>query len=189
MASPKRLIIGLGNPGAEYEPSRHNVGFRVVDSLAEKTGTQMKVKGQSILGWGRWRGRPVGLAKPTTYMNRSGLAVEELVRKNRIVPADLLVVVDDINLPTGKVRLRERGGTGGHNGIEDIIDWLGSDAFPRLRIGIGNDFSRGQQADYVLSPFADEEIAVISEAIVQARDGALTWLTDGIVTAMNRFSR
>ena len=122
-------------------------------------------------------------------MNRSGLAVEELVRKHRIAPSDLLIVVDDINLPTGTLRLRERGGTGGHNGIEDIIDWLGSDAFPRIRIGIGNEFSRGQLADYVLSSFKDEEQDIVSEAVARAQDAALTWLTDGIVTAMNRYSR
>ncbi|MCH8276760.1 MAG: aminoacyl-tRNA hydrolase [Bacteroidetes bacterium] len=189
MASPKRLIIGLGNPGDEYDQTRHNVGFMVVDALAEKTGTVLKTKGQAILGAGRWRSRPLVLAKPTTYMNRSGLAVQALMQNLKMEPVDLLVVVDDIHLPTGKIRLRDKGGTGGHNGLEDIIDWLGTDCFPRVRVGIGNEFTRGNQSDYVLSPFSEDEQTAIDTAIEHARDAALTFVTDGMITAMNRFSR
>lgn len=188
-SSKKRLIVGLGNPGEEYADTRHNVGFFVVDSLAERLNLVLKKKGSATLVWGKWKGRPVGLAKPRAYMNRSGISVEELARKNRLSPKDLLVIVDDINLPTGRIRIREKGGAGGHNGLEDIIDWLDSDAFPRIRIGIGNDFERGGQADYVLSTFDEAERPLIDEAVLRARDAALTYITDGIVTAMNRFSK
>lgn len=188
-SSKKRLIVGLGNPGEEYADTRHNVGFFVVDSLAERLNLVLKKKGSATLVWRKWKGRPVGLAKPRAYMNRSGISVEELARKNRLSPKDLLVIVDDINLPTGRIRIREKGGAGGHNGLEDIIDWLDSDAFPRIRIGIGNDFERGGQADYVLSTFDEAERPLIDEAVLRARDAALTYITDGIVTAMNRFSK
>jgi len=188
MASPKRIIVGLGNPGLKYEGTRHNVGFEVIDAIAEKTGADFKQKGQSILAWTRFRGRPLGLAMPQTFMNRSGLAVEELLRKNRLDPADILVIVDDIHLPPGKLRIREKGGTGGHNGLDDIIDWLDSNAFPRMRIGIGSDFGRGQQADYVLDQFSDEERDLVGPVIERARDAALAFVTDGIVTSMNRFN-
>ena len=127
--------------------------------------------------------------KPLTFMNRSGLAVEKVARDKKLGPEDIFVVVDDINLPVGKCRIRSKGGHGGHNGIEDIIDWLDDDAFARCRIGIGNDFERGQQANYVLSPFASDEREPIEAAIKQASDAALTFVTDGIVLAMNRFSQ
>ena len=188
MASSKRIIIGLGNPGAEYEGTRHNVGFEVIDAIADRVNESFKTNGQSKMAWGKWRGRPLGLAKPQTFMNRSGLAVEELVRKNNLDAQDILVVVDDIHLPPGKVRIRQKGGTGGHNGLEDIADWLDSNNFPRIRIGIGNDFGRGQQADYVLSRFPEDERKIIDPVISHVRDAALSFVTDGIVTTMNRFN-
>lgn len=188
MASSKRLIIGLGNPGPEYEDTRHNIGFWVIDVLAERLRLNFKKKGQSEITWGKWKGHPVGLSKPVTFMNRSGLAVEELMRKNTLSPEDILVIVDDINLELGRVRIRERGGPGGHNGLEDIIDWIDSNQFPRIRMGIGSDFERGRQADYVLSSFNEDEMPVVQEMVAKARDAALTFLSDGIVVTMNRFS-
>lgn len=188
MAQSKRLIVGLGNPGAEYERTRHNVGFRVVDALADRLKLALKKKGETLVGWGSWRGRSVGVAKPLAYMNRSGLALEPLVRRSGLSPVDLLVIVDDINLPTGRIRIREKGGAGGHNGLEDLIDWLDSDDFPRLRIGIGSEFERGRQSDYVLSVFEADELPLIDAAVEQSRDAALTFVTDGITTAMNRFN-
>ena len=125
---------------------------------------------------------------PQTYMNRSGLALEEVVRKHRLAPQDIMVVVDDIHLDPGKIRIRQKGGTGGHNGLDDIIDWLDTNDFPRMRLGIGSDFGRGQQADYVLDRFSEEERALIDPVVEKARDAALTFVTDGIVTAMNRFN-
>lgn len=188
MAASKRLIIGLGNPGSAYEKTRHNIGFEVIDAIADRIKEPMKTKGQSKVAWGAWRGRKFGAAMPQTFMNRSGLAVEELIRKNGLGPEDILVIVDDLHLPTGTIRIRGKGGTGGHNGLEDIADWLDTDAFARLRIGIGSEFGRGQQAEYVLEPFTDEERKLIDPAIEKARDAALTFVTDGITTAMNRYN-
>ena len=188
MASTKCIIIGLGNPGIEYEGTRHNVGFEVIEAIGEKIGETFKTKAQSRIAWGKWKGRPLGLAMPQTFMNRSGLAVEELLRKNQLDTFNILVIVDDINLPPGKIRIREKGGTGGHNGLDDIIDWLDSDAFPRLRIGIGNDFKRGGQASYVLEPFSYNERKLIVPAIQSARDAALSFVTNGITITMNRFN-
>lgn len=188
MAGSLRILIGLGNPGAKYDGTRHNVGFEIVDAVAERIGAVWKNKGQSHIAEGRWRGRKLLLAKPQTYMNRSGLAVEELLRRQRVDSRDILVMVDDIHLDPGVIRIRQKGGTGGHNGLDDIIDWLDSNDFPRLRFGVGSDFGRGQQADYVLDPFTDEEREVVDPAIDRARDAALTFVTDGVVTAMNRFN-
>jgi len=188
MAGSIRIIIGLGNPGATYEGTRHNIGFEVVETIAGHVGATWKTKGQSQIAEDRWRGRKLLLAAPETYMNRSGLAVEELIRKHRVTPQDILVIVDDIHLDTGVIRIRQKGGTGGHNGLDDIIDWLDTDAFPRMRIGVGNDFGQGRQAEYVLEPFTAEQRTLIEPAIERTRDAALTFVTDGIVTAMNRFN-
>lgn len=186
-----RLIIGLGNPGAEYEDTRHNVGFMVVDALAEKAridGFAHDGRADAFIAEGRVRGRSITLAKPLRYMNRSGATVKNLVRRFTLSTQDILVIVDDINLEPGKLRLRKGGSAGGHNGTQDIIDALGTDNFPRLRIGIGNDFARGRQSDYVLSPFSADEQPLIEEVIATARDAAITFVTDGITTAMNRFN-
>ena len=188
MAASNRIIIGLGNPGSKYDGTRHNIGFEVVETIAGRIGATWKTKGQSRIADGRWRGRKLLLAAPETYMNRSGLAVEELLRRNRVEPQDILVIVDDIHLDTGVIRIRQKGGTGGHNGLDDIIDWLDTNDFPRMRIGVGNDFGQGRQAEYVLEKFSDDERTVIEPAIEKARDAALTFVTDGIVTAMNRYN-
>ena len=189
MAASKRLIVGLGNPGAEYDGTRHNVGFEVINLLSEKLKIPLKTRGEARVGWGKWRGRPVGLMKPMTYMNRSGLAVEKVARDQQLDPEDIFVVVDDINLPVGKTRIRARGGDGGHNGIEDIMDWLDDDGFPRCRIGVGNDFERGRQADYVLARVPEDEREAMDAAVSRAAEAALTYVSEGIVTAMNRHSR
>lgn len=189
MAKSKRLIVGLGNPGGEYEGTRHNIGFVVVDTLAERAGiTLAHEKGDVLLGWGKVRSYPMGLAKPLAYMNRSGSSVRTLLSRHNLEPTDILVVVDDINLPVGKLRIRQGGSAGGHNGLQDITDRIGRDDFPRLRFGIGSDFSRGRQADYVLSPFPDDEFPIVDEAVLRASDAALTFVTDGIITAMDRFN-
>lgn len=188
MASSSRLVAGLGNPGPKYDGTRHNIGFEVVDAVADRTGARWKQKGEAHLAEARWRSRPMLLMKPQTYMNRSGTAVEDVARKKKFDPREILVVVDDISLPVGTIRLRPSGGSGGHNGLEDVIDWLDSTEFPRLRIGIGSDFERGGQTDYVLSLFDPDERRIMDETVERARDAVLTFITDGVQTAMNRFN-
>lgn len=190
MSRGDRLIVGLGNPGPEYAETRHNVGFMVVDRLAEEASTSFShEKGDVLLARARHRGRRYGLAKPMSYMNRSGGAVLTLVRRFGLDPGDVLVIYDDIHLDVGRMRLREKGSAGGHNGVQDIIDRLGTDVFPRLRIGVGSDFPRGRQADYVLSPFTPDQLVLVDEVLGAAREAALTFVTDGVVTAMNRYNR
>jgi len=190
MATARRLIIGLGNPGPEYEGTRHNVGFAVVDRIAQKTGATLhQEKGPVLFGWARYRNCAFGLAKPLTYMNRSGQAVRKLIQRHRLTPQDILIIVDDIHLPPGTIRIRARGGAGGHNGLQDIIEALGTDDFPRLRIGIGSNFERGKQAEYVLSPFTEEERPMMEQAIEIAAEAAITFACEGIREAMNRYNR
>ncbi|MEM6785385.1 MAG: aminoacyl-tRNA hydrolase [Bacteroidota bacterium] len=187
----KRLIVGLGNPGSEYEATRHNVGFMVVDHLAEKVGVAplRRNLAASFADEASHRGRALVLAKPQTYMNRSGEAVRALTRRYGLTPDDLIVVYDDLALPLGAVRLRGKGGAGGHNGIQDIIDVLGTSAFPRIRVGIGSDFGRGQQVRYVLAPFGADETDARDEAVAFAAKAALSFVRDGLMTAMNRYNR
>jgi PTH1 family peptidyl-tRNA hydrolase len=190
MAGADRLIVGLGNPGPEYEDTRHNVGFWVVNAVAETARAAFHHDGRAnaMVAEGRTRGRPLTLVQPLTFMNRSGQTVKHLVRRFSLRPRDVLVVYDDLNLEVGRLRLRQRGSAGGHNGVQDIIDRLGTDDFPRLRIGIGSDFRRGRQVDYVLSPFDADQEPLIDEALDRAHDAVITFVTDGIVTAMNRFN-
>lgn len=188
MASRKRLIVGLGNPGDEYVDTRHNVGFMVIDALADRLRIDLEHDGQALVGWGRHKGYPIGLAKPLTYMNRSGDAVAPIVRDHDLDPSEVLVIVDDVHLPPGKLRMRPSGSSGGHNGVEHVTERLGTDAFPRLRIGIGDDYGRGQQADYVLSPFSAQQKPVIEDALISACNAVLAYVRDGVETAMNRFN-
>lgn len=190
MASAQRLIIGLGNPGADYVSTRHNAGFMVVDAVADriKAPAFEHGRGNTLLTSGRMRGRPVVLAKPLTYMNRSGAAARALLNLYGLEPDNMLVVYDDIALPAGKLRLRPQGSAGGHNGIQDIIDAIGTDVFPRLRFGVGSHFARGRQVDYVLSPFSDEQTEDVEVGISRAVDAVVTFVAEGITTSMNRFN-
>lgn len=190
MAGPNRVIVGLGNPGPQYDGTRHNAGFLAAERVAQRLGIDLRESAAaSLVGEGRWRGRPVAVALPQTFMNRSGEAFVALRRYYHLDNQDLLVVYDDLALPQGTIRLRPKGGAGGHNGIQDIIDHLASDEFPRLRIGIGSDFPRGGQVRYVLDPFTPDEHAVMDEALDAAAEAALTFVRDGITTAMNRHNR
>jgi peptidyl-tRNA hydrolase, PTH1 family len=189
MSKSKRLIVGLGNPGPAYEGTRHNVGFDVADAVAKRARIELvPARGDVLLGWGRVRGFPLGVAKPLTFMNRSGRAVRALLATYGLHPSELLLVVDDVHLILGKIRIRAGGSAGGHNGLQDVVDALGTVEVPRLRIGIGGEFQRGRQAEYVLSPFLIDERPVIEEAIVRASDAAITFVSDGVVAAMNRFN-
>ncbi|MCS6770555.1 MAG: aminoacyl-tRNA hydrolase [Kiritimatiellae bacterium] len=184
-----KLIVGLGNPGREYEGTRHNVGFDVVDELARRLGLSFRKSWRFTgeLAEGMLEGCALLLFKPSTFMNRSGEAVAPLVRKKGIAPADLIVAVDDVDLPLGRLRLRKSGGAGGHNGLKSLIAHLGTEAFPRVRIGIGRDAER-DTVEHVLGRFGSTERPVIEEAIRRAADAIAVALREGWDQAMNRFN-
>ncbi len=182
-----KLIVGLGNPGPEYAGTRHNVGFDVADLLASRWGVGLAVeKFHAWFGGGSIRGERVVLLKPTTFMNRSGRAVSAAGRFYKLELNDLLIVVDDIALPLGRLRIRLGGSAGSHKGLQDIIDRIGSDAWCRLRIGIGE--AVGDPSRYVLRRFEEDEEKVIQLARQRAADAAECWIADGVDTAMTRFN-
>lgn len=186
-----KLIVGLGNPGPAYEKTRHNAGFLVADRLVERhaRGVPAKARFQSASWEVSINGQKCLILKPATFMNRSGQAVGEAIRFYKIDPAqDLLVVVDDLYLPAGAIRIRPAGGSAGHNGLSDIQRALGSDGYPRLRIGIDNKPQFMDQADYVLGRFTDEQWAAITPAVVKAADAAEVFATKGLDPAMNAFN-
>lgn len=185
------LIVGLGNPGLKYARTRHNAGFWVIDELAGRYNLQLKeVKRQSYFGKKILNQKEIILAKPLTFMNRSGVAVSGLLRYFSLKPEQLLVIYDDLDLPVGRIRLRPAGGSGGHKGLASIIAWLQTEHFPRLRLGIGRDrpAQSFEASDYVLSPFSSEEKRCIEEMIVTASDAVEVFLREGIVEAMNIFN-
>lgn len=184
------LIIGLGNPGKEHALHRHNVGFMVVDALAQAHGLRFtrKREAKAWVATGQIQNRAVLLAKPQTFMNLSGKAVHWLSRTYHIPPERILVVYDDLDLPLGRLRLRPAGGSGGHKGMQSIIDSLGTQSFPRLRVGIDRPPGSMDPADYVLQPFDEPERPLLVEAIRWAVAAIECWLTEGIVAAMDRFN-
>lgn len=186
-----KLIVGLGNPGKGYEKTRHNAGFLVVDRLVQRHGAGAAVKARfnAAVVEGQIGSEPCLFMKPTTFMNRSGQAVAEAVRFYKLDPAaELMVVVDDVALPSGAVRIRPGGGAGGHNGLSDIQRLLGSDGYPRCRIGIDATPEFMDQADYVLGRFSDEQWALVGPAIDRAADAVETFVKGGLDAAMNRFN-
>lgn len=188
------LIVGLGNPGKKYERTRHNVGWMVLDELARRWGIETgRKQHQALTGVGLMREQNVMLAKPQTFMNLSGTAVSALARYNRVEAAELIVICDDLNLPTGKLRLRAGGSDGGQNGLKNITQMLGHQKYARLRFGIGAppDEERVQRgtADYVLSPFAAAEAALVAESLARAADCVETFVARGIEAAMNEYNR
>ncbi len=182
-------VVGLGNPGPAYAGTRHNLGYRVVELLAERWGAALTGgRGDYLVATATYGGRRVILAKPTTWMNESGFAVQGLVSYYRVGIERLLVVIDDVNLSLGCLRLRGGGSDGGHRGLEHVIYQLGRDDFPRLRIGIGGEDLPGDLRAYVLAPFRTEEKPIAEAAVVKAAEAAETWLDEGIDEAMNRFN-
>jgi PTH1 family peptidyl-tRNA hydrolase len=184
-----RLIVGLGNPGEKYRRTRHNVGFMVVDALAAEAGvTHWYEEADALVGEIELEGQPALLVKPQTFMNRSGAAVADLAAGHEAPPADVFVIVDDVALELGTLRLRERGGHGGHNGLRSMIECLGSEDFPRLRVGVRRGEVQGDLADYVLAPFPDEDVLVVHEVVGTAVE-AVCWATrDGTAAAMSRYN-
>lgn len=184
------MIVGLGNPGPQYVDTRHNAGFLVVDRIAERLDARLDTEAAgSLVGTGVWRGQALELAQPQTFMNRSGGAVEGLLRHAGLQASQMLLVYDDLALPVGQIRLRGKGSAGGHNGVQDVIDVLGSTEFPRLRVGVGDRFDRGKQVDFVLSPFDADEHDTVDEALDRAVEAALAVAHDGLVAAMNVHNR
>ncbi len=183
------MLVGLGNPGREYADTRHNIGFMVIDHLAQQEDVRLaKTSTTYISGTGNIAGRSVVLAKPLTYMNRSGLAVLRMVERYAVPLDRLLVILDDFNLPFGRLRIRAKGSDGGHNGLASIIDFLSSSAFPRLRIGIGND-TLSDAVEFVLSPFEPEEQRRLPELIDHASDACRSFVEHGIQRTMNIFNQ
>jgi PTH1 family peptidyl-tRNA hydrolase len=183
-----KLVAGLGNPGPKYKGTRHNVGFEIVDELARRHGlTFDSSPADAIVA--RWRERNTLVVKPLTFMNLSGQAVGELARYFKIEPADTIVVVDEVQLPLGRLRIRARGSAGGHNGLRSIEAHLGTDQYPRLRVGVGRGDGRRDLADHVLARFEPDERAVIDEAVSRAADAIVMFIDDGIQIVMSRYNR
>ena len=183
------LIVGLGNPGLAYRHNRHNVGFMVADALADKLEIPLKrVKFKAQIGNGKLEDIPIIIAKPLTFMNNSGEAVAPLVRYFKVPLERLLVIHDDMDLPLGTLRMRPSGGSAGHNGMLSIFDKLGTNAIPRLRVGIGRPPGRMDPADYVLQDFSRSEEELLNMVITQACEAALAFITTGLEKAMNTYN-
>jgi len=184
------LIVGLGNPGRKYAGNRHNVGFRCVDHLASAYDLSLnRRQRQASVALGPILRRSVVLAKPRTYMNKSGHPVASLARFYRVPLDRLLVVYDDLDLPLGTTRIRPAGGSGGHRGMKSVIKQLGSRGFPRLRIGIGRPPGRMDPADYVLQDFSKDEETLLDRTLEQASSAIETWLAEGVDEAMSYYNR
>ena len=183
------LIAGLGNPGREYKETRHNVGFMVVDRLAQRLGvTFSRVESRALVTKGAHQGQRVILAKPQTFMNESGLAVGSLARYYKVELNNMLVAYDDVDLPFGVLRMRPAGGSAGQKGMKSIIERVGSEAFPRLRVGIGRPPGRMDAAAYVLQPFDRAETAELPLVLDRAADAVLVYIASGLERAMNLYN-
>ena len=185
----KFLIVGLGNPGSEYADTRHNIGFAVLDQLAAAAEVRFAPDRYGDRADLRHKGRAFVLIKPSTFMNLSGKAVRYWMEQEA-VPADrLLVITDDLAIPFGAIRIRAKGGAGGHNGLTSIIETIGTEEFARMRFGIGSDFPKGRQSDYVLSPWSEEERKTLNERIELAAKAVLQFGLLGVASAMNNFNK
>src|SRR5579863_7905667 len=184
------LLVGLGNPGPEYAWTPHNLGFLGVDAIAERARIRVeRPEAKSLVGLGQFAGQDVALAKPHTMMNLSGLAVRDLLERFECGPERMVVLYDDVALPWGMLRIRERGSAGSHNGLKSIISMIGSSEFPRVRMGIQPDHPVGDLAAYVLRPMRKAELEIAAEMAEQAAEAVELILTGGIAEAMNRFNR
>lgn len=185
-----RVIVGLGNPGIKYAETRHNIGYKVVENLADKKKLKFeKASKNYLLAKGETENSDFSLLLPLTFMNLSGIAVKEFHSDTGFDFREMLVVCDDINLPPGKIRLRSKGSHGGHNGLLSIINEINTTDFPRLRIGIGNNFEKDRQAEYVLSPFDENEKPIMNDAINRASEICDNFLVGGLKRALEFFSR
>jgi PTH1 family peptidyl-tRNA hydrolase len=187
--SVMKLVVGLGNPTARYDKTRHNVGFEVIDALADKYNIALDtMKHKGMYGKGKIDGQSVILLKPMTFMNLSGESVALVSGYYKVAPEDIIVIYDDINLDVGRLRIREKGSAGGHNGMKNIIAHLGTEEFPRLRIGVGMKPPKMDLADYVLSHFSEEEQALMNQGYDKACEALKLLLLDDIPQAMNQYN-
>jgi PTH1 family peptidyl-tRNA hydrolase len=184
----KFLVVGLGNPGMEYDNTRHNIGFNVVDVLAKKHGGAFSLDRNAHRATIKFKGKTVVLIKPTTYMNLSGKAVNYWLQKEGVSKENLLVVTDDLALPFGRIRLKNAGSDGGHNGLKDIQQTLQTTEYARLRFGIGSDFAKGRKSDYVLGKWSAEELTSLEERIILAVETCEAFCTIGIQLTMSQYN-
>jgi PTH1 family peptidyl-tRNA hydrolase len=183
------IVAGLGNPGPQYKGTRHNVGWWSLDDLTSRAGGRFKASGASAeIADIEVDGRRVLLVRPLTYVNRSGDTLRHVMRKHHVIPDRLIVIYDDLNLETGKIRIRQKGGSGGHNGMNSIISALATEEFTRIRIGVGRPADSSEQVDYVLGRMAPREREVVRAAATRAADAAQSTIQDGLDIAMNRFN-
>ena len=186
--SKKYLIVGLGNSGADYVNTRHNIGFKVVEKFAQLNNTGFETKKLGDLASFKFKGRTFLLLKPNTYMNLSGKAVKYWLEKESIPHENLLVITDDLNLPFGILRLKIKGSAGGHNGLKDVQDKLNTSQYNRLRFGISDEFSKGKQVDYVLGNWTDEESETLKERLEHCSEFIKSFVMAGVQNAMNTFN-
>jgi len=180
--------VGLGNPGERYRRTRHNMGYMVADAFGRKTGLhEAREEGEAWLAEAELHGEKILLVKPLTFMNRSGVAVAPILEREAVAPPDMVVVVDVFLFPLGTLRIRERGGHGGHNGLRSLIETLGTEDFPRVRVGIGTP-DAADVAEYVLAEFWDEEILMVQETVGRATEAVECVVKEGVGAAMNRFN-
>jgi peptidyl-tRNA hydrolase, PTH1 family len=184
----KYLIVGLGNPGTKYEHTRHNIGFKVVEAFAKEQGVTFSGERQADVARAKYKGRTLVLIKPTTFMNLSGKAVNYWMQQEKIPVENLLVITDDIALPFGKLRMKGKGSDGGHNGLKDIQATLHTVDYARLRFGVGNEFHKGQQADYVLGQWSPEEDQQLEERIQTATEFIKGFCTIGLQLTMTNWN-
>lgn len=184
----KFLLVGLGNIGPEYENTRHNIGFKILDKLAETKEFTFETKRLGDIGKFRVKGRQVIALKPATYMNRSGKALKYWMEQEKIPLENVLVITDDLNLPFGTLRLKLKGSDGGHNGLKDIQQHLNTTSYPRLRFGVGAEFSKGQQVDYVLGQWNEEEEKSLKERLERSAEMSLSFVLAGPKITMNQFN-
>ncbi|WP_066759856.1 aminoacyl-tRNA hydrolase [Crocinitomix algicola] len=181
----KYLVVGLGNPGYKYEETRHNIGFKVVEALAKEYDASFSTERLGELATVKHKGRTVLLLKPNTFMNLSGKAVNYWMQQEKIPVDRILIITDDIALPFGKLRMKGKGSDGGHNGLKDIIAVLNSKEYPRLRFGVGSDFSKGRQVDYVLGEWSEDEKSAMAERLEVCKEFIKSFVTIGIERTMN----
>lgn len=181
------VIVGLGNPGRRYSKTRHNIGFVVADEISDRYAIDLKEKALYLMGKGSIEGNDIILVEPLTFMNLSGAAVRDVMKRHNVRSENLVIVQDDIDMETGRLKIRDKGSSGGHKGIESVIENLGTREFIRVKIGVGREEGVAAE-DYVLSKFRKDEVPLIREAVVRAADAVAVILKDGVHNAMNRFN-